>query len=246
MRKVVAISQARMTSTRLPGKVLLKVAGKTLLEHHVERVRRAELVDEMVVATTTNSSDDSIVALCAEIGVKIFRGSEEDVLSRYFGAAQAADANIIVRVTSDCPLIDWRVIDKVVAGFCDGLPSLDYMCNRMPATYPRGLDTEVFSMAALRTAHENAKKPTEHEHVTPYIWTQPDLFQLGNISYRSDQSSHRWTVDTPEDFDLISRMLEALYPSIPDFSLEDCLAIIDAHPDWKFLNQHVIQKDVDL
>lgn len=235
-----------MTSTRLPGKVLLETAGKTLLEHHVERVRRARLVDKMVVATTNNSSDDAIVARCAEIGVGVFRGSEEDVLSRYFGAADAEGADVVVRVTSDCPLIDWRVIDDVVAYYCDATPTFDYVCNRMPPSYPRGMDTEVFSMAALRVAHEHADKPAEREHVTSYIWSRPDTFRLGNIAHGRDESSHRWTVDTPDDFALISRILESLYPSHPDFSLADCLALAAEHPDWRSLNQHVMQKKVEL
>lgn len=244
--KVVAITQARMTSTRLPGKVMKIVAGKSLLAHHVERVARAHTIDAVVVATTTNSTDDVIAAWCATEGVACHRGPEDDVLRRYVGAARAHRADVVVRVTSDCPLIDPEVIDRTVSRFIERAGELDYASNRLVQTYPRGLDTEVLSARALFDADREAVEPADREHVTLFVWRQPNRFRLLNVSSGGDYSQHRWTVDTPEDFELVRRMIEDLCPTNPEFGWRDCLACLDRNPDWFALNAHVRQKELGL
>lgn len=240
--KVGIIVQARMTSTRLPGKVLLPVLGKPLLAYQIERLRRVRGADEIIIATTTNETDQPIMDLCQRLGVKVFRGSEEDVLSRYFGAAQANDIDIVVRVTSDCPVIDPTVIDDVIHKYQEHLADCDYVSNTLERTFPRGMDTEVFSFELLKKVHVEAKLPHEREHVTPYIYQNPQRFRLLNLAFHRDESRHRWTVDTPEDFELVRRILEALYPKNQAFGLEDVLAVMEAHPDWFELNAQIEQK----
>ncbi len=240
--KTVIIVQARMTSTRLPGKVLKRVLNKTLLEYMVERLRRVTRAAGLVIATTLNVSDDPIVALCDSIGVSSFRGSEDDVLSRYHGAALHAGADVVVRVTSDCPLIDPAVIDGIIAAFHDRMPDVNYISNVLIRSFPRGMDTEVFSFEALDQAFIEATEAAQREHVTPFINRQPARFRIEHITHHPDLSRHRWTVDTPEDFELIERMLTALYQTRPEFDMNDCLALLDAHPDWSSLNAHVEQK----
>jgi spore coat polysaccharide biosynthesis protein SpsF len=242
-KKVVIITQARMTSTRLPGKVAIEVLDKTLLEHHLERLNRSKLKTCVVVATTTNEVDDKIVDVCTAAGASVFRGSEDDVLSRYYSAACEYEADIIVRVTSDCPLIDPEISDLTIASFLDALPDIDYVSNcRLKQTYPRGMDTEVFGFTALETAHNEATKPLDREHVTPFIWRQPHRFRLGNTENGIDLSGHRWTVDTPEDLDLITRLLKACYPVNPDFNLADCLEVLRENPEWSLINEKIEQK----
>lgn len=240
--KVVIIVQARMTSTRLPGKILKNVLGKPLLEFQVERLRRVKLADEIVIATTTNNTDQPIINLCEKLHMPYFRGSEDDVLSRYYGAAELHKADVVVRVTSDCPVIDPQVIDKVIQFYLDHYTEYDYVSNCLRRTYPRGMDTEVFSFHALREAFLKATAQPDREHVAPFIHMNPQRFRLASVVYFEDQSCHRWTVDTPEDFELIRRIIEALYPHTPQFTLEDCLNLISQHPDWSTINANVNQK----
>jgi spore coat polysaccharide biosynthesis protein SpsF len=241
--QIVIISQARMTSTRLPGKVAIKVAGKTLLEHHLERIHRSELKTRLVIATTKNDADDAIVDICQKSGTPVYRGSEHDVLSRYYHAASKFEADIVVRVTSDCPLIDPDIIDLTINAFLSREPEIDYVSNcRLNQTYPRGLDTEVFAFSALKAAYEEAREPFEREHVTPFIWQHPERFALSNIDHYIDYSQHRWTVDTPEDLDLIKRMLNVCYPTNPEFGLQDCIELICRNPEWEEINKHIEQK----
>ena len=204
MRRRVIITQARMTSTRLPGKVLREVRGKSLLEYHLDRLRRVRRADEVVVATTTNSSDDAIVDLCDRIHVPYFRGSEEDVLGRFYGAAMQYSASVVIRVTSDCPLIDPAVVDRVITEFAGKPYSHDYASNTLERTYPRGLDCEAFSFSALETAHTEAVAGPDREHVTPFLYRQPDRFRLKSVRAPRDYSHYRWTVDTPEDFAMVA------------------------------------------
>ena len=210
--KTVIIDQARMTSTRLPGKVMKEVLGKPLLEYQIERLKRANEADQLVIATTTNDTDQPIVELCKRLGVAYYSGSEEDVLSRYYEAATEFGADVVVRVTSDCPLIDPAVVDKVIKHYKDNWDKYDYVSNTLTRTYPRGLDTEVFSYKVLQEAFFNAKEQSEREHVTPYICWHPERYRLGNVFHHENQSQHRWTVDTPEDFELIKLILQELYP----------------------------------
>ncbi|NEO63206.1 MAG: NTP transferase domain-containing protein, partial [Moorea sp. SIO4G2] len=162
--KLVIIVQARMTSTRLPGKVLKQVLGKPLLDYQIERLRRVKLADEIVIATTINQTDEPIVELCNSISIPYFRGSEEDVLARYYGAAVEHQADVVVRVTSDCPLIDPQVIDQVIQFYLDHQGEYDYVSNSLQRTYPRGMDTEVFSFAALDEAFHEASAQPDREH----------------------------------------------------------------------------------
>jgi spore coat polysaccharide biosynthesis protein SpsF len=242
--KIVAITQARMTSTRLPGKVMLPVLGKPLLRWHLERVQRAATLDELVLAITTNPGDQVLADLAGGMGIPVFRGSEDDVLSRYYGAAREHGADVIVRVTSDCPLIDPAVIDSTVRAFLAAQPGVDYASNRLPQTYPRGMDTEVATMAALSEAMTEANAPLDREHVTLFIWRQTERYRAVNAPYHTDQSRHRWTVDVPEDFELIRRIIEMVAPMTPNFSLEDCLEVLGRFPAWEDLNRHVEQRKV--
>lgn len=240
--KTVIINQARMTSTRLPGKVLLTVLGKSLLEYQIERLRRVKMVDEIVVATTINNTDQPIAELCGRLDVPCFRGSENNVLARYYEAATLHQADVVVRVTSDCPVIDPDVVTEVIRYYHDHQDCCDYVSNGLRRTYPRGMDTEVFSYKALREAFLESTEDADREHVTPFIYRQPERYRLANVSFREDQSRHRWTVDTPEDFELVRRIIESLYPINKNFSLDEMLELLDLHPDWLKINAHVEQK----
>lgn len=240
--KTVIIVQARMTSTRLPGKVMKEVMGKPLLEYQIERLRRVNLVDEIVVATTINSTDQPIVDLCERLKVSCFRGSENDVLARYYEAATMFGVDVVARVTSDCPVIDPTVVTQVIRYCHDHQDSYDYVSNGLLRTYPRGMDVEVFSYRALREAYIEATDEPEREHVTPFIYRRPKRYRLANVAFRENMSHHRWTVDTPDDFDLVRRIIEALYPVNKEFTLDDILDLLDAHPEWVKINAHVEQK----
>ena len=242
--KTVILIQARMTSTRLPGKVLKKTLGKSLLEYLVERLRLVTLVDELCVATTINKTDDPIIEECKRLGVRYFRGSENNVLERYYQAALDCNAQNIVRVTSDCPVIDPREIDRLILFFKENSKACDYASNSLVRTYPRGMDAEIFTFKTLETAHQLAKSDSEREHVTLYIYQNPEQFRIHGIQYESDQSHYRWTVDTEEDFVLVSKIIETLYPKKRDFSLKDMLEAAAVNPDWKTLNSHVRQKKI--
>ncbi len=238
--KTLIIVQARMTSTRLPGKVLLPLAGVPMLTRLIERLRRVQRADGIVIATTTNTTDDPIAALCAEQGAPCHRGSEHDVLSRYADAARLHGADVVVRITSDCPLIDPTLIDQVIAAYEEG--GSDYVSNMLPPTWPYGMAVEVFSAAALAQAHAEATQAAEREHVTPFLYGHPERYRLRNVASPLDLSQHRWTVDTPEDYELVRRLFEALVDTHPEFTQTDILAVLDAHPDWITINQHIRQK----
>ena len=240
--RVGIIVQARMTSTRLPGKVLMPVMGKPLLEYLIERLLRVRCADDIIIATTTNDTDQPIVDLAERLGIKVFRGSEEDVLSRYFGAAKENNLDVVVRITSDCPLIDPAVVDEVIGAYLENAENCDYVSNCLNRTFPRGMDTEAFSFELLKNVHFEARQPHEREHVTPYIYQNPQRFRLRNLAFIIDESRHRWTVDTPEDYALIRRIFEMLYPKNKAFGLEDVLAVMDVHPDWFELNARIEQK----
>ena len=242
MRKTVAIIQARMGSTRLPGKVMKKLCGQTILAHDIERVKQARTLDDIVVATTISDADDIIFTESLKCGVKVFRGSEKDVLSRYYFAATEHGANIVVRITSDCPLIDPKVIDNIVAFFKEG--GYDIVANvgsdLSKRTYPRGLDTEVFSYAALQEAYNNANEIYQREHVTPYIYENAKrLFYFKNDV---DYSQYRWTLDTEEDWQLIQKLYEHLYHGKHDFYLADILNLIEQNPELCEINKDIEQK----
>lgn len=241
--RVVAIIQGRMGSTRLPGKVLLDLAGEPMLARCVDRTRRAQTLDEVVVATTVQPADNAIVRLCAERGRPCFRGSEEDVLDRYYRAAVAHQADIVVRITSDCPLIEPKIVDRVVREFLDLQPGVDYACNVLPRrTFPRGLDTEVMRFDVLEQAWREDLNPAWREHVTPYIQRNPDLFRIHGVSNKVDYSHMRWTVDTPEDLDFVRRIYDHF--GHDRFSWREVLAALEQHQEWLEINRHVQQKTV--
>ena len=226
-----AIVQARMTSSRLPGKVLSDICGKPSLQRMLERINMASSIDKVVVATTINTSDDLIVELCEKLKVDIFRGDEDDVLGRFCGAAEVAEAEIVIRLTADCPMIDPDVIDEVVSAF--SINNHDYLSNTIDRTYPDGLDIEVMSIDTLREAHKKAVAPFLREHVTPYIsGRRPDLgagdFRVGQIRFVADFSHIRWTLDTKEDLQRIRSLVSKL-PE--DYRWLQALSIATQEPD---------------
>ena len=238
--RTVIIVQARMTSTRLPGKVLKTVLDKPLLEYQIERLRRIKLADEIVIATTTNDADQPIVDFCNRLDLPFFRGSEEDVLSRYYGAAVQYKADVVVRVTSDCPVIDPVLSDEAIRCFLEHNNSYDYL--RL-FQYPRGLDTEVFTFKALEECYFEAIEKPDREHVTPFLYRHSERYKIKYMSPSLDYSHHRWTVDTPEDFELIKLLIEELYPIKKMFDYVDILDVLAKKPDWYYINEEVRQKE---
>jgi spore coat polysaccharide biosynthesis protein SpsF len=246
---VVAIVQARMASSRLPGKVLRELGGEPVLAWVVERCRRALTVNSVLVATTTEPADDPVALLCAERGWPVFRGSQFDVLDRYYQAARWVKADVIVRVTADCPLIDPQVIDQVVREFLER--GVDFAANRLPPpwkrTFPIGLDTEVVSFAALERAWREANQKYEREHVMPYLYDEPGRFNIFILEHEPDLGHLRWTVDTPEDLELLQAVVERLSRRM-DFSWEEVLAIFEREPQLAEINASVNHKsgfDID-
>lgn len=239
--KVVAIIQARMGSERLPGKVLLSVGGQPMIALEINRLRSARSLDEIVVATTDRAIDDPIEGLCKEMGVECFRGSENDVLDRYYQTARRYHGEGIVRITGDCPFVDPHVVDQVVQVFRDKQPSCEYASNIFPVrTFPRGLDTEVIRFDALEQAWLEASDPASREHVTPHIYRNPSRFNIVSFTNEADFSSMRWTVDTDEDFRFVSIVCEHL--SNDRFSWKEVVALLACHPSWQKINEQVRQK----
>lgn len=239
---VTIIVQARMGSSRLPGKTMKTIFGRPLLSFLVERLQQSKCHHRIIVATTNLPADRQIVDFCRSQGIDSFVGSESDVLDRYFAAAHAKETDLIVRVTGDCPLIDPGVVDEAIHCFIDHYPDYDYVSNVIERTYPRGLDVEVFSKKCLQVLKRCAVTPEEKEHVTLYLLHHPDQFSLHSIVNDRDLSENRWTVDTPEDFLLVQKIIEALYPTNPQFTTAEILKLLKKHPDWKALNAHVQQK----
>ena len=236
----VALIQARMGSSRFPGKVLEDLAGRPMLWRVAERVRRARSVDKVVIATTDHEIDDPIAEFCEREGISCFRGSEQDVLDRFYRAAKATGADIVVRITADCPLIDPAVIDKVVARFAGG--DCDYVCNVLRYTYPDGLDTEVFSFAALERAWQEARKPSEREHVTPYLRT--DKFRIANVESENPVSpdQFRWTVDHPADLEFVRNVYGAFSTSA-EFGFQEIFDLLKERPDLATIQAETITNE---
>lgn len=240
--RVVAIIQARMGSTRLSGKVMKELCGKTVLAHDIERVKQSKRIDQIVVATTTNQNDDVIVEEATRLGVSTFRGSEDDVLSRYYLAANENNADIVIRITSDCPLFDPIVLDDMLLFYLNNNYDIVSNAGSDPTTrtYPRGLDCEIFSFSDLEKAYKNAEEKYQREHVTPFIYEN-----ARNIYYYKhsvDYSKYRWTLDTEEDWSLISKIYEYLYKGVHDFYLEDIIELINRHPELHEINKNIEQK----
>lgn len=228
--KTVAIIQARTGSTRLPGKVLRDLHGKPMLERQIERIRRSQYIDTIVIATTTKPEDDGVAELAHALGVAVFRGSELDVLDRYYQAAKEAAADVVVRITGDCPLSDPGVIDEVLTHFENATTPLDYTST--PSNYPEGLDCEVFSFRSLEVAWKESTLSSEHEHVTFFIKNHPERFvcDVWNSGDEDDSSMH-WSVDTEGDSRFVEAVYSALYDSNPVFGFRDVLALLKTQPE---------------
>jgi len=234
------VVQARLGSTRLPGKALRPVLGRPLLEYQIERLDRIKHPHVTALATTVDPRDDPLVRFATEREIKVIRGPEDDVLARYALAARELGATVVVRVTGDCPLFDPTVADSVIDRFMAG--DVEYASNTIRRTYPRGLDVEVFSAEALAIASREASLDWDREHVTPYIYGHPGRFRLAQVVTGPDRSSERWTVDTPEDFALVEWILGTLYPVQPTFGWLDVVALLDRHPEKRRVNAHIAQK----
>ena len=237
--RVVAIIQARMGSTRLPGKVLKDLGGETVLARVVNRTRRATLLDNVVVATSVLPADDAIAEECESLKVACFRGDEVDVLDRYYRAAQKFGADAVVRITADCPLIDWELIDATIRSNLE--QKADYATNALVLTYPRGLDVEVFTVDALERAWSAAKEEHQRIHVTPYLYETPDLFKVISVADETDHSKYRWTLDTTEDLEMI-RAVYKHFANRDSFRWNEVLDLMENQPELADLNSHVRQK----
>lgn len=242
--KTTAIIEARMTSSRLPGKVMRPILEKPMLQLLIERLEHAKTLDKIIIATTTNKEDTSIEELSKTLNVGCYRGSEDDVLDRVLQAAVTSGTDIIVEITGDCPLIDPGVIDTLVTIYHSG--TYDYVSNVLKRTFPNGLDTQVFSTKTLQKVAQLTDDPVDHEHVSLYIYEHPAIFSLYN--HESDIAEKYWdlrlTVDTQEDFLLISTIFNRLYPSNPDFRLSDIITLIEKEPELLQINQNIQQKPV--
>ncbi|NPV91577.1 MAG: glycosyltransferase family protein [Firmicutes bacterium] len=240
--KIVATIEARMTSTRLPGKVLLDLCGKPALQHIVERLRRSRYLDDVVVATTVNATDDPVVQMCKDIGCSYYRGSEEDVLLRVLEAARSVDADLIVEITGDCPVIDWRHVDRLIEMFFSG--EYDYVSNVMERSFPRGFDTQVFPVRVLDEVNRLTQDPVDHEHVSYYIYNHPERYRLLNWRAEGDafHPELEITLDTPEDYRLIKAVYEGLYRENPDFSAVDVIRYLLANQGLAGLVSRVRRK----
>jgi len=233
---IAAIIQARMGSSRFPEKILKEVAGKPLLVHLVNRLSDIHAISKVIIATTTEPRDNVIADFCAQHHILCFRGSENDVLDRHYHAAKKFNVDVIVRITSDCPIFDPDVTNRIIKTFLEG--TYDYVSNNHPATFPDGLDTEVFSFEALERAWKNATKQIEREHVTPYIWDQPQKFRVGNVTNTEDLSmKERWTIDYEEDYHFLKAVYEHFLPDNPHFRMQDVLNLLQERPEIRTINQ---------
>jgi len=245
MMRIHAIVAARMTSTRLPGKVMMDLAGKPAIVRLIERLRHSKYIDQIVIATTVNKSDDILVQMAVEQGVLYYRGSEEDVLLRTLEAAESTQAELIVQVTSDCPLIDAETVDLVIQRFLDH-PYLDYATNQVFLTYPLGFGVEVFRTSTLREIEIITDDPADREHVSLYYYENPEKYHLSNIEapFYLRHPDYRLTLDTMEDYQLIQKLYSELYPLNPNFNLYDIIKKLTDQPDWLNMNRNIAQKSI--
>lgn len=234
---ILAILQARMSSSRLPGKVLKPVLGAPMLARQIERLRRSACVDQMILATSNEASDDPIERLCRKLELDCFRGNLNDVLDRFYRAARSHNPDHVVRLTGDCPLTDPELIDEVIRFHLAG--GYDYTSNCFEPTFPHGLDVEVFRFSCLEEAWREASLPYQREHVTPFFYQQTGRFRVGSFKGDVDLSWLRWTVDESADFELVTEIYSALYPGTPDFTTRDILAYLENHPELTNLNTHI-------
>lgn len=235
-----AVIQARMGSTRLPGKAMVDIEGMSMLARVVDRVRRAETINRVVVATTTQTQDDVLAAHARELAADVYRGDEDDVLDRYYQAAVLYQLDVVVRITSDCPLLDPGLADDVVRLVLAPASRVDYAANTLRRTFPRGLDVEVVPFSTLERVWREARSLHQRAHVFPYVHDHPELFSMAGVTGVDDRSSMRWTVDTPEDLAFVRQVCRAL--GTLSFTWRDVVTVLDQHPEFLQINEHVRQK----
>ena len=234
LTNVVAVIQARMGSTRLPGKIMMDVENRPMLWHVVDRLGRCNMLNKVVVATSDRRSDDAVEKFCEKHSFNIFRGDENNVLARYYSAAEKYAADVVVRITGDCPLIDPELVDTCIHSFL--VDYFDYYSNINPPTFPDGLDCEVIKYSALETAYKSARLKSEIEHVTPFIRNNPALFKIGNCSSAINYEYHRWTLDNKEDFELIEKIYSRLYSVGKYVAWTDVIRLLEENPEWLKIN----------
>jgi spore coat polysaccharide biosynthesis protein SpsF len=237
---IVTVIQSRMASTRLPGKVMMPLACKPLLYRMHERVAASKLSGEIIIAATEEETDVPIIQLCEENNLNYYRGHSTDLLERHYKAAKKFNADVVVKIPSDCPLIDPNIIDKVIKYFIENFPKYDFVSNLHPATYPDGNDIEVMTMKSFEDARQNAKLPLEREHTTPYFWENPDKFRIGNVTWETGldfSMTHRFTIDYKEDYEFIKTVYDELYSENNMFILDDILNLLDDKPEIKRINE---------
>lgn len=234
---ILGLIQARTGSTRLPGKIFMEFSGKPDLFHVYNRAKKSKMIDKVIIATTDEKSDDKVFEYCKKENIECFRGSEDDVLDRFYQCCKQqglSEQDIVVRITADCPLIDPFIIDEVIDYFLNN--DFDYVSNAIEPTYPDGLDTEVFTFLVLKKSWEEAKLPSEREHVTPYIRNNEPLFKIGSFKNSTDLSHYRWTLDEIEDYQLINIIYETLYSQDDVFITKDILLLIKNNPQLNEIN----------
>jgi len=234
---ILGLLQARTSSTRLPGKVILPILGKPMILHQIDRIGRANLIDKLVLVTSSDDTDEALAEACLDYGVPVYRGSLDDVLDRFYQAALLENPDHIVRLTGDCPLADPEIIDRVCQFHLNG--GFDYSSNVHPPTWPDGLDVEIFSMEKLADAWNEAQDKFDHEHVTPWMLRQG--FSLGNVVNQLDLSGLRWTVDEPEDLEFARRIFEGLYEKNQNFGVDKILDFLGNNPEIQAINQHFVR-----
>ena len=238
--KVLAILQARCNSTRLPNKVLKKIIGKPMIQHQLDRIKRSKLIDEIIVATSNEISDQPLVDLCDELGIKSFQGDLNNVLDRFYQASKTSDVDIIVRLTGDCPLTDPSIIDSVIIMHIED--GNKYTSNIEPETFPDGLDVEVFDISVLKNAWENAKSTSDLEHVTPFI-RRDESIKKGSYVSEIDKSNLRWTVDEPNDFTFVTKVYELLGTKSKFFNSQEIYSLLEARPDLLNINNKIVRNE---
>lgn len=239
-RKASIVIQARMGSTRLPGKVMMAVSGKPLIGHMIDRLRQANLVDRIIVATSTDSSNDNMCDYLEQMGISVFRGNEDDVLERFYLAAKSYNLKYIVRLTADCPLVDPHIVDKFINEYF--AQKADYLASDQ--TWAEGLDTEIFSFPILETAYRNAKKQSEREHPTMYFHNHPQLFNIVKFQSPTDDSKYRITVDEPQDLEVVKCIFKALYKDGNGyFGMKEIKSYLDEHPEIYKINSFIIRNE---
>ncbi|MCF8307115.1 MAG: glycosyltransferase family protein [Ignavibacteriales bacterium] len=237
---ILTVIQARTESTRLPNKVFLSLAGAPLLQRQLERVQASRLSGKVIVATTENRSDNTIEKLCNRIGTEVFRGDADDLLDRHYHAALKYKADAVVKIPSDCPLIDPGIIDCVIGMFIRSGNKYDYLSNLHPASFPDGNDVEIMSFKSLENAWHNAKESYEREHTTPYLWEHPEIFRIGNYLWEGSEDlsmKMRWTIDYEEDYLFIRSVYDELYPGNKNFGLYDILNLLERKPYLNEINK---------